>query len=111
MEEGLRESLAQFEHAYQLGVSPASSIMINDVWSRIRWRSRLGVEEVTSQHGRSLGARHRLSGRQATHSVTRNIGKAISLSCVKCEGCVDSEASQVIGSPLPPSCRISASSS
>ena len=32
-------------------------------------------------------------------SVTRNISKAVSLLLVKCEGCIDSEDSQVIGQP------------
>ena len=34
-------------------------------------------------------------------AVTRNIAKAVALFCVKCEGCVDSEARQVIGQPSP----------
>jgi len=34
-------------------------------------------------------------------AVTKNVTKTVSLFCVKSEGCVDSEASQVIGSPTP----------
>ena len=99
MEEGLRESLAQFEHAY---LARSLSRLFDPINLMFGAGSQAGLsaEEVTSlvtviASELSIAS---VDARLLT-SVTRNIGKAISLFCVKCEGCVDSEASQVIGQP------------
>ena len=101
MEEGLRESLAQFEHAYLARSLSRLFDPINLMFGAgAGGAAGLSVEEVTSlvtvvASELSIAS---VDARLLT-SVTRNIGKAISLFCVKCEGCVDSEASQVIGQP------------
>ena len=101
MEEGLRESLAQFEHAYLARSLSRLFDPINLMFGAGAGSAAgLSVEEVTSlvtviASELNIAA---VDARLLT-SVTRNIGKAISLFCVKCEGCVDSEASQVIGQP------------
>ena len=103
MEEGMRESLAQFEHAYLARSLSRLFDPINLMFGAgagAGGASGLSVEEVTSlvtviASELSIAS---VDARLLT-SVTRNIGKAISLFCVKCEGCVDSEASQVIGQP------------
>ena len=62
-----------------------------------RWIEGEGVNNIfsvlSSELSIAMGEGSLLS------SVTKNIYKAMSLFCVKCEGCDDSEASQVIGQP------------
>jgi len=97
MEDGLRESLTQFENAYLArslsrlfdpvnlmfgGTGVPSPEEVNNIFTVMSSEQSIAMVE-----GRLLS------------SVTKNICKAVSLFCVKCEGCVDSEASQVIGQP------------
>jgi hypothetical protein len=97
MEEGLRESLAQFEHAYLARSLSRLFDPVNLMFSGTGVPSQEEVNNIFSVMSSELSIAM-VESRLLT-SVTRNICKAVSLFCVKCEGCVDSEASQVIGQP------------
>ena len=102
MEDGLRESLSQFENAYLARSLSRLFDPINLMFGGSAGAEQLSAEEVDtvvtviSSELAIASVDPRLVA-----AVTRNIAKAVALFCVKCEGCVDSEASQVIGQPSP----------
>ena len=102
MEDGLRESLSQFENAYLARSLSRLFDPINLMFGGSAGAGQLSAEEVDtvvtviSSELAIASVDPRLVA-----AVTRNIAKAVALFCVKCEGCVDSEASQVIGQPSP----------
>jgi len=97
MEEGLRESLAQFENAYLARSLSRLFDPVNLMFSGTGVPSQEEVNNIFTVMSSELSIAM-VEGRLLS-SVTKNICKAVSLFCVKCEGCVDSEASQVIGQP------------
>jgi len=97
MDEGLRESLTQFEHAYLARSLSRLFDPVNLMFSGSGTPSQEEVTNIFSVMSSELSIAM-VEGRLLS-SVTKNICKAVSLFCVKCEGCVDSEASQVIGQP------------
>ena len=97
MDEGLRESLTQFEHAYLARSLSRLFDPVNLMFSGTGVPSQEEVANIFSVMSSELSIAM-VEGRLLS-SVTKNICKAVSLFCVKCEGCVDSEASQVIGQP------------
>jgi len=99
MDEGLRESLTQFEHAYLARSLSRLFDPVNLMFSGTGVPSQGEVANIFSVMSSELSIAM-VEGRLLS-SVTKNICKAVSLFCVKCEGCVDSEASQVIGQPTP----------
>ena len=102
MEDGLRESLSQFENAYLARSLSRLVDPINLMFGGSAGAEQLSAEEVDtvvtviSSELAIASVDSRLVA-----AVTRNIAKAVALFCVKCEGCVDSEARQVIGQPSP----------
>jgi len=97
MDEGLRESLTQFEHAYLARSLSRLFDPVNLMFSGTGVPSQEEVANIFSVMSSEISIAM-VEGRLLS-SVTKNICKAVSLFCVKCEGCVDSEASQVIGQP------------
>jgi len=97
MEEGLRESLTQFEHAYLARSLSRLFDPVNLMFSGTGVPSQEEVNNIFSVMSSELSIA--MVESRLLSSVTKNICKAVSLFCVKCEGCVDSEASQVIGQP------------
>ena len=98
MEDNLRESLAQFENAYLARSLSRLFDPINLMFGS--GAGQLSEEEVSSVISVMASELSIASvDTRLVTSVTRNIGKAVSLFCVKCEGSVDSDATQVIGQP------------
>ena len=103
MEDSLRDSLAQFEHAY---LARSLSRLFDPINLMFSGQGQPSLEEVntiisviTSELSiASVDAR-------LLSSVTKNTSKAVGLFCVKCEGCLDTEASQVIGQPTAAQCQ------
>ena len=98
MEDGLRESLAQFETAYLARSLSRLFDPINLMFSSQQPNSEevaTVINVITSEL--TIAS---VDTRLMT-AVTRNITKAVSLFCVKCEAVIDSEDSQVIGQPSP----------
>ena len=99
MEDSLRDSLAQFEHAY---LARSLSRLFDPINLMFGGQGQPSLEEVNtiisviSSELSIASVDPRLLA-----SVTRNTSKAVGLFCVKCEGCLDTEASQVIGQPTP----------
>ena len=102
MEDGLRESLSQFENAY---LARSLSRLVDPI--NLMFGGSAGAEQLSAEEVDTVVTV--ISSELAIASVdprlvaavTRNIAKAVALFCVKCEGCVDSEARQVIGQPSP----------
>jgi len=102
MEDGLRDSLAQFENAYLARslsrLFDPINLMLGSGGNGVA--GQLSVDEVNAIITVITSELNIASvDDKLLTSVTKNIGKAVSLFCVKCEGCVDTEASQVIGQP------------
>jgi len=97
IEDNLRESLIQFENAY---LARSLSRLFDPVNLMFGGSGIPSVEEVKNLFS-VMASEISIATveERLLISVTRNICKAVSLFCVKCEGCVDSEASQVIGQP------------
>ena len=102
MEDGLRDSLAQFETAYLARSLSRLFDPINLMFSGSGASQQPNSEEVSTVISVITSELTIASvDKRLMTSVTRNIAKAVALFCVKCEGCVDSEARQVIGQPSP----------
>jgi len=89
--------LAQFEHAYMARSLSRLFDPVNLMFGGSGVPSQEEVKNIFSVMSSELSIA--LVEARLLTSVTKNISKAVSLFCVKCEGCVDSEASQVIGQP------------
>ena len=103
MEESLRESLAQFEHAY---LARSLSRLFDPINLMFSGQGQPSLEEVNTIIS-VINSELNIASVDARllSSVSRNTSKAVSLFCVKCEGCLDNEASQVIGQPTPAQCQ------
>jgi len=97
MDDVLRQSLAQFENAYLARSLSRLFDPVNLMFSGTSVPSQDEVNNIFSVMSSELSIA--TVERKLLTSVTHNICKAVTLFCVKCEGCVDSEASQVIGQP------------
>merc|ERR1719495_2646813 len=97
MDDVLRQSLAQFENAYLARSLSRLFDPVNLMFSGTSVPSQDEVNNIFSVMSSELSIA--TVERKLLTSVTQNICKAVTLFCVKCEGCVDSEASQVIGQP------------
>ena len=103
MEESLRESLSQFEHAY---LARSLSRLFDPINLMFSGQGQPSLEEINTIIS-VINSELNIASVDARllSSVTRNTSKAVSLFCVKCEGCLDTEASQVIGQPSPAQCQ------
>lgn len=99
MDEGLRAALATLEQAY---LARSLSRLFDPVNLMFSGSGVPSNDEVTNVfpvmwHELSIA----LVEPRLLDAVTKNVCKTVSLFCVKSEGFVDSEASQVIGAPTP----------
>jgi hypothetical protein len=95
----LRASLAGLEQAYLARSLSRLFDPVNLMFSGVGAPSR---DEVSNMFGvMSSELTIALLEPRLLDAVTKNVAKTVSLFCLKSEGCVDSEASQVIGSPTP----------
>jgi len=94
---GLRASLTALEQAY---LARSLARLFDPVNLMFSGSGAPSKEEVANMFGvMATELTTALVESRLLDAVTRNVTKTVTLFCVKSEGCVDSEASQVIGSP------------